>query len=324
MQILFTILVTTFVIVLTTSSNSKNDSPIIGVFAQPSHSNSDSCGANCEYIAASYVKFIESAGGRVVPISYYSSTETIDKYINSLNGWFFPGGAAMVPSSALYLYDRIIKRNEAGEFTPLWGTCLGFEWILCAASKNTSVLDRGLDSWNLSLPLAFTKKSAQSSLFAKAPRNVLETLVRLNITFNNHLAGILVDHFYGTEELVEEYNVLSVNKDRRGATFVSAIESKKHPVYGVQWHPEKNMFEWAVTSDGQFFEAIDHSLEAVLASQYFANFFVNKCRHNHNRFESVAEQQAALIYNYPKFASGPDFVETYYFHFNDTAAATAP
>ena len=45
-----------------------------------------------------------------------------------------------------------------------------------------------------------------------------------------------------------------------------------YPFYGTQWHPEKNPFEWATR------EAINHSKEAVLVTQYVANFFVDQGR----------------------------------------------
>ena len=45
-----------------------NDRPIIGILTQPSSSSLSQFGDN--YIAASYVKYVESAGARVVPIQY--------------------------------------------------------------------------------------------------------------------------------------------------------------------------------------------------------------------------------------------------------------
>ena len=35
-----------------------NEWPIIGLFAQPSRSTDKACGGNCQYIAASYVKYL--------------------------------------------------------------------------------------------------------------------------------------------------------------------------------------------------------------------------------------------------------------------------
>ncbi len=39
------------------------NNPIIGIFAQPSQDAHPACDRSCDYIAASYVKWIEGAGG---------------------------------------------------------------------------------------------------------------------------------------------------------------------------------------------------------------------------------------------------------------------
>lgn len=82
------------------------DWPIIGLFAQPSSSKNSACGGSCQYIAASYVKNLEAAGARVVPIDYYSTHEELDHLFASLNGFFFPGGGAAFPSSAQYIFGK--------------------------------------------------------------------------------------------------------------------------------------------------------------------------------------------------------------------------
>ena len=64
-----------------------------------------------------------------------------------------------------------------------------------------------------------------------------------NVTMNNHHYGIYTEHFHNTESLNTFFNVLSVNKDRKGVEFVSTMEAYKYPIYGTQWHPEKNSFE---------------------------------------------------------------------------------
>jgi hypothetical protein len=58
-------------------SSERNDWPIIGMFTQPSTSSRAECGGSCLYLAASYVKQIESAGARVVPINYYATEVSI-------------------------------------------------------------------------------------------------------------------------------------------------------------------------------------------------------------------------------------------------------
>lgn len=44
-----------------------------------------------------------------------------------------------------------------------------------------------------------------------------------------------------------------------------------------------------------------------------AEFFVAHARRNAHRFPSQAEEAAALFYNYAAVASGPNFVQKYYF-----------
>lgn len=42
-----------------------------------------------------------------------------------------------------------------------------------------------------------------------------------------------------------------------------------YPIYGTQWHPEKNAFEWTKTY-------ITHTPSAVRNNFYMAEFFVNE------------------------------------------------
>ncbi|EFJ14360.1 hypothetical protein SELMODRAFT_120664, partial [Selaginella moellendorffii] len=51
--------------------------------------------------------------------------------------------------------------------------------------------------------------------------------------------------------------------------YISTIEGPKYPVTGVQWHPEKNAFEWG-------YEGIAHSPDAVHITQSAASFFVGQ------------------------------------------------
>jgi len=41
----------------------------------------------------------------------------------------------------MHLYKLAIKANDEGEYFPVWGTCLGFEFMLIAAGNDTSVLE---------------------------------------------------------------------------------------------------------------------------------------------------------------------------------------
>ena len=69
-------------------------------------------------------------------------------------------------------------------------------------------------------------------------------------------------------DIADEWQILSVNT-YEGMDFISSIEHKVYPFYGVQFHPEKNAFEWKIAS-------IPHSAHAILVEQFYGNFFVNE------------------------------------------------
>ena len=63
---------------------------------------------------------------------------------------------------------------------------------------------------------------------------------------------------------------MSLNHDINGLEFISSIEQKNYPFYGVQFHPEKNIYEWVEGKN------IPHGINATKVSQFFADFFVEE------------------------------------------------
>ncbi|CAE8691846.1 unnamed protein product, partial [Polarella glacialis] len=166
-----------------------DSSPLIGIFSLPAPPFLCSS-PGCEVIPASYVRSIESAGGQVVPIRLHSSHTEIEHLIKSLNGFLFTGGQDLDPSYAVH---RVLNRSkelfQAGVVLPVWGTCLGFEWLIASVAPDS--LEVGFKSYNISLPLHPRLDAAPSSrLLGSAPLDIYEAMTLRNNTFNSHHRGI--------------------------------------------------------------------------------------------------------------------------------------
>lgn len=70
------------------------------------------------------------------------------------------------------------------------------------------------------------------------------------------------------------YRPLATSTDDDGLEFVATIEAIDYPFWGVQFHPEKNVYEW-----GANLTSVPHWPSAIKAGQYFAEFFVNQGMH---------------------------------------------
>ncbi|NWW76713.1 GGH hydrolase, partial [Climacteris rufus] len=115
-------------------------------------------------------------------------------------------------------------------------------------------------------------------------------------------------NFTNNEKLRNFYHVLTTNTDGE-VEFVSTMEAREYPIYGVQWHPEKNPFEWKPSP------GIPHSPSAVRAAYYMADFFVNEARKSLHHFSSEDEEEKELIYNYKPVFTGTSsvFQQVYFF-----------
>ncbi|XP_030034940.2 gamma-glutamyl hydrolase A isoform X1 [Manduca sexta] len=302
-----------------------NERPIIGVLSQEQsfylqgkfpEENYTS------YIASSYVKALETAGARVVPILIGKDREYYRDLMKKLNGVLFPGGATYFNQSNGYadagqhIYEIAKEMNDVGDYFPIFGTCLGFELLIILASGRGEKENR-IRCYSFSnLPLDFTDDFRKSKMFRDAPDNLVNILANENVTVNQHQFCI-VDENLKAYNLTDDWKVSSHSDDDYGVQFIASIEHTRYPFYGVQFHPEKNAFEWKKSKNHP------HSLEAIKANRYFMDFFVEECRRNTHSFASQAEENRYVIYNYePKFTGvlGSAFHQCYFFEPRGTVA----
>lgn len=103
------------------------------------------------------------------------------------------------------------------------------------------------------------------------------------------------------------FTPLTFNYDKNNKEFISAVESKEFPIWGVQFHPEKNPFELK-----DHIEAA-HSPGSIESTRYFSEFFINECRHNLNKFTSAKQEKQLLVDNYYPVMYSENFSSVYLF-----------
>ncbi|XP_062911348.1 gamma-glutamyl hydrolase [Mobula hypostoma] len=287
-----------------------NQRPIIGILAQESH-DPVLHPYGKTYIAAPYVKYLESAGCRVMPIRMNLTHEEYERIFYSINGVLFPGGEANLKTSnfvkvAKIFYDLAMKAFDSGDYFPIWGTCLGLQALaVLTAGKNLLI---HTDSENIALPLNLTKAAASSKMFLSFPPDVYRALSTEPLAANFHHFSLSVQAFQENEKLNTFFSILTTNTDRKGIQFVSTMEGVHYPFYGVQWHPEVNRFQWQPDM------AFPHSPYAVQVSFLLADFLVNEARKNLHSFPSPEEESASLIYNYnPRYVPASSYIQVYFF-----------
>ncbi|KAL6543326.1 Gamma-glutamyl hydrolase [Orobanche hederae] len=320
-----------------------NFRPVIGILSHPGDGASGRLNnaSNISYIAASYVKFVESAGARVIPLIFNEPTEVLHEHLQSklnlVNGVIFTGGRA---KSGLYyevvqsifknafvainewmphqcfpnriavknLRHNVLRKNDAGDHFPLLAICLGFELLTMIVSEDRNILEE-FSAKNQASTLQFMNNiKINGSVFQRFPPALLKKLSTECLVMQTHRYGVSPEKFQTSKNLCTFFEILTTSSDRNDKVYVSTIQAHSYPVTAVQWHPEKNAFEWGLSG-------IPHSEDAVQVTQHVANFIVREARMSVNR-PPAREVLDNLIYNYsPTYCgkAGRGFDEVYIF-----------
>ena len=184
------------------------------------------------YIAASYVKYLEASGARVVPVPVGVSDDQLDEIFQGVNGVIFPGGGVKWDVSKPGYYKHAVRfvklarqANDKGDYFPVWGTCLGFQTLhVIQAGEKPEVLSKGFASEDITIPLKFKDDPKKSRLFKEMSDDLLKTLGEQPVTYNHHQAGITPETYQKEAALNDFFDVISTNEDLEGRAFVSTVE----------------------------------------------------------------------------------------------------
>ena len=302
-------------------SDETNLTPVIGILAKPSEYTQYPIN-DWNYLAASYVKYVEAAGARVVPVQWDLPLANLTRIMRSLNGFLITGGSAAIvhPDNRTLtpfgiaiqnIVNNVIQFNNEGTHYPLWGTCMGYQLIACIIAGQSS------GDYNCLYPqkgfshvptnMSFFPGSEKHLIFSKMTEDVHQAFLHDGIIYFNFGSTVKLDLWETNPGLKSNFSRLSYVQAPEGTNITVLIAGTKYPIFGSQFHPEKIQFEWRLPT-------IPHSPQAVLASQMYANFFVDEARKNFNTFEgSGLDLDSLVIYNYNPIHLPDDSFEQVYF-----------
>ncbi|KAL9906131.1 lethal (3) 72Dr [Glossina fuscipes fuscipes] len=262
------------------------------------------------YISAAYVKYLESMGARVVPIWINQKRRYYEGIMKKVNGILLPGGAVFLDDSkctknlrndcvqsSKFIYEIAEEMNKDGKYFPLWGTCLGYQLMLLHSIKgNSNDIRIECKKMECSLPINLENSYVlqNSKLLKDCNDELVTAMSQLPFGYHNHRYCI-TKQILGDFNIADQWTVLATNKDSEGLEFISVIEHKKYPFFGMQIHPEQIYYEYDDYDDER---SRCHSFRCLEITQYFAKFFVQCCHQNKN-FCTKAEALSYLIYNFP-------------------------
>lgn len=154
----------------------------------------------------------------------------------------------------------VYQMNDEGDQFPVWGTCLGFESILNTFSKFTLRRTKVL-TLNRNKRLFWVEKNYKRSLFNDVLRSSIKnSLAKNKMSFFEQKWGFRVSEIEDNRKLNNSFKVVAYYK-KGEERIVAAVQHRTMPILGVQFHPEKTLYEHKRKVN------IDFTVKNAIASQ---------------------------------------------------------
>jgi len=236
--------------------------PVIGILAARYHK-------TFFKVDYSVYKWLNSCGAIVLYIDPRLSYERLRELIMNLDGIIIPGGGDHpYETSPTYQTAKLIFQiAEELENFPILGICMGIQYMLTYYSGS---------NWdNVKTVINNFGYSNKNRIVAPLEYTFLGAVPKQWITSNhlvfNHRHAILMDTFQKFKSLGETFQLLTTSSYKH-LNFVSSIQGRIYPFFGIQWHPEKPAYEWSPKQN------IKRESEAIEIGQIVGDTFVEYCR----------------------------------------------
>ena len=217
----------------------KNLQPVIGIVAQtlePEMLTDPRFTGYTYYVMSSFVKFLETAGARIIPLIPGTSEDQTRDLLSKINGVFLPGGDGDYEDYARFLYREVLAMNDRGTFMPIWGTCMGFEQLANFTATGGDPNEH-MYLTHASLPLEFLVDPKGTRMY-RSLKDQAYLFNDHNYTYNGHNWGIPPEKFTTDAGLKAMFRPTAISHLPDGRAFVASMEGLTYPVFGTLFHPE--------------------------------------------------------------------------------------
>ena len=246
-------------------------------------------------IPSTYIKFLESKNIKFMPIFFNNTKKKVYlEQMDFLDGILMTGGTIKVKYLTkgtldyryinenpeftypyLIMTDEILKKakeiNDSGRVFLIYGVCHSFYSIIESEVKRK--LYQPKISNNMFLKPIFFNFVGDYNKGSQLKEFLGEKNVKKFETGNNafffHNYGVVLGDFVTNEKLINNYYpvaIFKMDETKMPYRFIAAIEHKRYPIFALQFHPEKILYETSPTMK------ITQTDENVKMSKLFADF----------------------------------------------------
>ena len=251
------------------------------------------------FIESSHIKYLESAGARVIPIDFNMKEDEMNRLLGQINGLYIPGDSESLVTDGNWGFTKAVRRilrwaqkhneKESHHF-PVLGVGYGALAMLRSQMKDEAVFDRVRASGKLQQNLVHDPK--HTFLFDEFTRESLEQTLDKVKFFSDLELGMTM------EDMVLEHNVMSKlfmpvctyddpKRESQNKEIVSAVEGIVYPWFGIMYRIDRIQFG----QESKLRDKTDHSREAIMHAQKIANLFIDEARLSQNEFTFVADER---------------------------------
>ena len=121
-----------------------------------------------------------------------------------------------------WIYEQALRLNTPKNKFVIWGTCLGFEAILYAAS-NYQIETTEVDTLNQAQKIKWVKSAYKNSEFDQVIRkSVAKEMEEVPLAYFSHHWGFTTKDFYAVPQLKRDFKIVAFYK-KKGKEIVAAI-----------------------------------------------------------------------------------------------------